>query len=123
MSQKLVKDEEGNYVWVDSRKVVQKLAGPKPVEGWAMGCIASQLEETRAVAKIQGFSDIEWVEDAEVPGFYNCRAPSAERFNKYAEKCGYVNKNGQFEGKRITKEELEAAEKLIRERYPNKEAA
>jgi hypothetical protein len=123
MSQKLVQDENGEFVWVDARKVVQKLAGPKPVEGWAMGCIESQLEETRAAAKLQGFGDIEWVEDDQVPGFYNCRAPNAERHDKYAEKCGYVVKNGQFEGKRITKDELESAEKLIRDRYPIKEAA
>jgi hypothetical protein len=123
MSQKLVQDENGEFVWVDSWKAKKPgLAVPKPVEGEAMGCIESQVEQMRVDAKLSGYGDIEFVPDQDVYGFYNMRAPNAERWRKYAEHCGYVDKNGQYEGKRITRDELESAERLIRSRYPKQEA-
>lgn len=119
------KDENGDSIWVDVSGGRGNLgrAVERPVEGEALGCIATQVEEMRAYAKLSGFTDVEYVPDPDVEGWYNCKAPNAERFNKFSEKCGIPVKNGQYEGKRITKDELAAAEKLIRERYPIKEAA
>lgn len=119
MSQKLVQDANGEFVWVDAWKAkTPGLAVDRVVEGEAMGCIETQVEQMRADARTQGFTDIEWVPDKDVEGFYNCRAPNAERWRKYAEKCGYTDKNGQYAGKTITKDELESAKRLIDARYP-----
>lgn len=117
------KDENGDSIWVDvsQGRGIPGHAGERPVEGEAMGCIETQVEQMRVSAKLSGFPDIEWVPDRDVEGFYNMRAPNAERWRQYVEHCGYTDKNGQYEGKRISKEELEAATRLVRERYPTKE--
>lgn len=123
MRQRLVKQPDGSYAWSDKRTCpIDKRAVPKPVEGEALGCIQSQVETMRAEAKLAGFSDIEFVPDRDVEGFYNCHAPNQERFHKYAEHCGMVDKNGQFSGKSITPQELEAAERLVKERYGQKDS-
>ncbi len=123
MKKYLITTETGDLEWVDAhqRKTIKR-AVERPVVGEALGCIQTQLDETVADAHLSGFKDIEFIEDDEIKGFFNCKAPNAERWRKYAEHCGYVDKNGQYEGKRITRDELESAERLIRSRYPKQEA-
>lgn len=128
MRQRLVKQPSGEYAWVSSRKERgnPQLAIEKPIEDsavGALGCIESQVESMRASAKLLGHGTIEYRPDPKVKGFYNCYAPNQRAYDKWATACGQNVKNGQFQGKTITPHELEAAEKLVRERYGKKDSS
>ncbi len=123
MNQKLVRGPSGEYEWVDANKA--RKAPPRavdtPVMGESLGCIGTQVEEMRAAAKADGFSDIDYVPDPEIEGWYDCKAPNAKRHAEWAKVCGVQDKNGQFSGKTITRDELSTAERRVRQQYPLKD--
>jgi hypothetical protein len=123
MSQKLVKDRSGRYVWVDSRKApaAPPRAVDAPVCGEALGCVGTQVDELRADAKTAGFSDIEFREDPDVQGWYNAYAPNQRSWDRYAKHCGLPNQERK-RAAAITADELASATEAVRRRYPAKEA-
>jgi hypothetical protein len=120
MKQKLIKRPDGDYEWVDASKArkAPPLAVEKPVEGYELGCIQSQVETFRADAKLRGFGDVEFVPDPDVEGWYDFRAPNQRVQAKYAKEYGYHDTNGKNSGVAISADELSAAEEFVRRRYP-----
>ncbi len=121
MTQKLVQNADGEFEWVDASKArkAPPLAVDKPVIGEALGCIGTQVDEMREAARREGLTDIEYV-PTDVEGWYDCRASNANSMAKWSKVCGLGEKNGQFSGRTISAEELAAAEKWTKERYPDK---
>jgi hypothetical protein len=122
---KLVPNEQGEYEWVPAnkaRKAPPRAVDAPVVDDFALGCIASQVEEFRADDALSGFKDVEYTPDPEIEGWFNIKVPNQRRYAKYAKHCGKEDKNGQHAGKTITAQELKDAERLVRERHPLKDA-
>lgn len=115
-SQKLIKGPDGEYIWVSNRVVsdAPKRAVDTPVEECIpLGCIAKTLPAIKAYDELHGFKDVKWVEDPDVPGWYDPTFKNQREMERYAKLHQQEVKNGQFSGVTITEEQLEQAKELV----------
>lgn len=95
----------------------QLLAGGRKIVSDALGFGQHQLAEFEEDRKKNGFSGVEFVRDPSVPEFLQVHCSSRAEFNRYVKHRGMVNK-GSLGGVRISVEEMERAEEMIRRLYP-----
>jgi hypothetical protein len=127
MSKVLRFDADGNEVWVD--KGATGLAGctaQKDIVSDSLGCTLHNVDDMREDAKKNGFH-VDFVTDrgpSAVDGFYPCKGSPSEiaRYEKHRQ--GSAAEYGSAgAAKTISVDELEAAQRLVRQKYGTKEAA
>jgi hypothetical protein len=126
MNQVLRFDAAGKAVWVDKNSAheLPERAVDAPIKGcYALGCVAGQLDEMRAFAKLNNLN-VDWKEDPHVPGFYDAEFPNQRELDKASKVFEQPNKSGGVSGRGITADELETATSRIVEKYgPARERA
>ena len=94
----------------------------KPIVSDACGFIQQQLGDFETDRVKNGFTGIEFVRDKDVPQFYQVKCNSRKEFARYVKHrgmCDRNSRNGSAAG--ITQKELDAAARLVKEKYPVKE--
>lgn len=94
----------------------ERPTGRRAIVSDAMGFGQHQLADFEADRKANGFTDVEFVRDPQVPEFFQVKCGSRETYNRYARHRGYDNKNSMG-GVRLSDAELRRAAEFVKERY------
>jgi hypothetical protein len=116
-------DEHGNAVWVD-KVTAQTMKRAIPREEFndpALGITKWQVKEFAEARKKAGIKG-EFREDPAVPGFYDWIAPNEKEFLKAARLQNMDDAIQVGGGNVIGPKELDDAERLMRQKYPTKDA-
>ena len=125
MSKVLRLDDDGNPMWVEKFKATKPPRANEPdIVSDSLGTTKWQLEETREDARRNGFH-VDFVEDrgpTGVEGFYPAKGSPSEiaRYEKYRQ-GSEAETRGAGSGSGVSADELAAAARAMRERYPVKE--
>lgn len=126
MSKVLRFDDEGNGHWVD-KSIVGSFGctAQKDIVSDSLGATLHNVDEMREDARKHGFH-VDFVEDrgpSATEGFYPCKGSPSEiaRYEKHRMNCT-AEYGAAGASKTITADELEAARRLVRQKY-DKEAA
>lgn len=126
MSKVLRFDDEGNPMWVSKFACdIPRRANEPDIVSDSLGTTIWQLEESRETARRNGFQ-IEFVEDkgpSGVEGFYPAKGTPTEiaRYEKFRQGSeAEVRRAGS--GGVVSADELATAARLMREKYPVREA-
>jgi hypothetical protein len=118
-------DANGKAVWVDKTKTrKQRRAFEPDVVSDSMGCTLWDVDEKREDAKRNGFN-VEFVEDkgpSATEGFYPCKGSPSEmaRYERYRK--GDEAERNAGGGNVIGPDDIAYAERLMRQKYPTKDA-
>jgi hypothetical protein len=116
-------DEHGNAVWVD-KVTAQTMKRAIPREEFndpALGITKWQVKEFAEARKKAGIKG-EFKEDLKCPGWYDWIAPNEKEFLKAGKLQGMDDAIQVGGGNVIGPKELDDAERLMRQKYPVKDA-
>lgn len=114
---KILKFIDGEPVWLD--KTVQAEYRPQQaVVSDDLGCIAQQVDELRADAKINGFSAVEYKPDPTTminghPTYYQLHCNSPDQLRRYEQHLSMPNQCGKGGGAILSPEAIDQAKALL----------
>lgn len=117
---------DGTGEWVDKGKAKKPPRANEPdIVSDSLGVTKWQVDEFREDARKNGFR-VDFVTDrgpSAVEGFFPAKGSPSEiaRYEKYRQGC--VAETGRAGGSVVSAEDLEAAQRVMRQRYPIKEGA
>ncbi len=107
-------------VWLENVPVPQSKAVHTGINKhdltFSLGFSKTQLPEMRAAAERDGFTGVEFYEDPANKNMVGIKCSSDAERERYIKHRGAFNKTGSL-GSKLGKEDLEMAQKLVRERY------